>query len=33
MYVSSRLVISEGSIRDEDGTLYAYGTATCMILR
>lgn len=31
--VSSRLVISEGSIRDEDGTLYAYGTATCMILR
>lgn len=31
--VSSRLVISEGSIRDEEGTLYAYGTATCMILR
>jgi uncharacterized protein (TIGR00369 family) len=30
---SSRLVISEGNIRDEDGTLYAYGTATCMILR
>ncbi|WP_439859972.1 PaaI family thioesterase [Pseudomonas sp. MBLB4136] len=30
---SSRLVISEGNIRDEAGTLYAYGTATCMILR
>lgn len=31
--VSSRLVISEGSIRDENNVLYAYGTATCMILR
>lgn len=28
-----RLVISEGDIRDEDGTLYAHATATCMILR
>lgn len=27
-----RLVISEGYIRDETGSLYAYGTATCMIL-
>lgn len=31
--VSSRLVISEGSIRDENGVLYAFATATCMILR
>lgn len=30
---SSRLVISEGSIRDDEGNLYAHGTATCMILR
>ena len=28
-----RLVISEGDIRDDEGTLYAFGTATCMILR
>ena len=28
-----RLVISEGDIRDEEGTLYAHATATCMILR
>lgn len=27
-----RLVITEGYIRDETGSLYAYGTATCMIL-
>lgn len=27
------LVISEGEIRDDAGTLYAYATATCMILR
>lgn len=27
-----RLVITEGYIRDESGSLYAYGTATCMIL-
>lgn len=31
--VSSRLVISEGFIRDENDVLYAHGTATCMILR
>lgn len=31
--VSSRLVISEGYIRDDDDVLYAYGTATNMILR
>jgi len=31
--VSSRLVISEGSIRDDNGVLYAFATATCMILR
>ena len=31
--VSSRLVISEGSIRDENDVLYAFATATCMILR
>lgn len=31
--VSTRLVISEGSIRDENNVLYAYATATCMILR
>lgn len=30
---TSRLVISEGYIRDENDVLYAYGTATCMILR
>lgn len=27
-----RLVITEGYIRDETGSLYAYGTATCMII-
>ncbi|RHW19742.1 PaaI family thioesterase [Pseudomonas jilinensis] len=31
--ITSRLAISEGSIRDENGTLYAHATATCMILR
>jgi uncharacterized protein (TIGR00369 family) len=30
---SRSLVISEGEIRDDAGVLYAYGTATCMILR
>lgn len=30
---SRSLVISEGEIRDEAGVLYAYATATCMILR
>jgi len=28
-----RLVISEGDIRDENGVLYAFATATCMVLR
>lgn len=28
-----RLVISEAYLRDEEGTLYAHGTASCMILR
>jgi len=27
------LVISEGYLRDEDGKIYAFGTATCMIVR
>lgn len=31
--VSKNLGISEGKIIDEDGKLYAYGTATCMIIR
>lgn len=30
---TSRLVISEGDIRDENGVLYAFATATCMILK
>lgn len=30
---SRSLVISEGFIRDDAGTLYAHATATCMILR
>lgn len=33
IHVSSRLIISEGYIRDENDGLYAYGTATNMILR
>ncbi len=31
--VTRRLVISEGDIRDDNGVLYAFATATCMILR
>ena len=31
--VTNRLAISEGFIRDENDILYAYGTATCMIIR
>ena len=31
--VGRNLVISEGHIRDEEGKLYAYGNATCMIVR
>ncbi|WP_286861488.1 MULTISPECIES: PaaI family thioesterase [Acinetobacter] len=30
---SKNLAISEGKIIDEDGKLYAYATATCMIFR
>ncbi|WP_062815011.1 PaaI family thioesterase [Alcanivorax sp. NBRC 102024] len=31
--VGRNLVISEGRIEDEDGKLYAYATATCMVIR
>ncbi|NDW98788.1 PaaI family thioesterase [Acinetobacter baumannii] len=31
--LSKNLGISEGKITDEEGTLYAYATATCMIIR
>ena len=31
--VSKRLGISEGKIKDENGKLYAYGTASCMFKR
>ncbi|MBC7752172.1 MAG: PaaI family thioesterase [Candidatus Saccharibacteria bacterium] len=31
--ISRNLVISEGYIHDENGKLYAYGNATCMIMR
>ena len=31
--LSKNLGISEGKIIDEDGKLYAYATATCMIIR
>lgn len=30
--VTKKLAISEGSLRDENNVLYAYGTATCMII-
>lgn len=30
---SRSLIISEGAIRDDNGTLYAHATATCMIVR
>ena len=29
---SRRLAISEGTIKDENGKIYAHGSATCMIL-
>lgn len=29
---SKRLGVSEGTIKDNDGKIYAYGSATCMIL-
>jgi acyl-coenzyme A thioesterase PaaI-like protein len=31
--ISNSLVVSEGTLRDKDGTLYAHATATCMIFR
>jgi len=31
--ISKNLGISEGKIIDEEGKLYAYATATCMIIR
>ncbi len=31
--VSRNLIISEGDIRDDAGNLYAFATATCMIIR
>ncbi|MFI8065114.1 PaaI family thioesterase, partial [Acinetobacter baumannii] len=31
--LSKNLGISEGKITDEEGKLYAYATATCMIIR
>ena len=31
--VSRNLVISEGYLRDEDNKIYAFATATCMIVR
>jgi uncharacterized protein (TIGR00369 family) len=31
--ISNSLGVSEGTLRDKDGTLYAHATATCMIFR
>jgi uncharacterized protein (TIGR00369 family) len=33
IHVSNSLGVSEGTLRDKDGTLYAHATATCMIFR
>ena len=33
VHVSNSIAVSEGSLKDEDGKLYAHSTATCMILR
>ena len=33
VHVSKSIAASEGSLKDEDGKLYAHATATCMILR
>lgn len=33
VHVSKSLAVSEGTLKDDAGTLYAYATATCMILR
>lgn len=32
IYVSKSLGVSEGTLRDKDGTIYAHATATCTIL-
>lgn len=31
--MSGRIAVSEGTLKDEEGNVYAHGTATCMILR
>lgn len=33
LHISNRLGVSEGTLKDADGKLYAHGTATCMIYR
>jgi len=33
LHLSKRIGIAEGKIIDNQGTLYAHATATCMILR
>jgi uncharacterized protein (TIGR00369 family) len=33
IHISKSLGVSEGAIKDNDGKLYAHGTATCIILR
>jgi uncharacterized protein (TIGR00369 family) len=33
VHLSKSIGVSEGSLKDRDGTLYAHATATCMILR
>jgi len=33
IHVSKSLGISEGTLRDDDGNIYAHATATCMIYR
>jgi uncharacterized protein (TIGR00369 family) len=33
IHISRNLGVSEGTLKDEEGNLYAHATATCMILR
>jgi uncharacterized protein (TIGR00369 family) len=33
IHLSRTIGVSEGSLRDEEGTLFAHATATCAILR
>jgi uncharacterized protein (TIGR00369 family) len=33
IHLSKSIGVSEGTLKDRDGTLYAHATATCMILR